>query len=194
MTRREILLVIFVSMACFFLSAKCSSDEDVDKDTTNDSDSVAEEGNGDTGNKAEDTEKKEDETDTVDGQDSAAETEFESGVTLPSAWPDGKYISIDEVYLRWQLKDSEALFLNVVDEEFYNLGHIEGSLKIPWDELEDNLDKVDSGKHIVIYCRRGVRSESAYTTLSEKGYPYIWVMEGGLEDWIAREYPTSPEK
>lgn len=110
---------------------------------------------------------------------------------LPS-WPSGKYISIDEVYKRVQAKNPDNLLLNVSDEEFYNLGHIEGSLQIPWNILEDNLTKVDSKKNIIIYCRKGVRSESAYTTLSQNDYEHIWVMEGGLEDWISKGYPTVP--
>ncbi len=82
------------------------------------------------------------------------------------------------------------VLLNVSDEEFYEMGHIADSLKIPWDLLETRLDEVDRSRHIVIYCRRGVRSESAYETLTDAGYSLIWVMEGGLEQWIAAGYPT----
>jgi rhodanese-related sulfurtransferase len=105
-------------------------------------------------------------------------------------WPAGKYISIDEVYARSQAADPEMLLVNVVDPEYYNLGHIANSLKIPWDALAGRLGEVDPGRHVVLYCRRGVRSESAYTTLMDNGYPMVWVMEGGIEKWIAAGYPT----
>jgi rhodanese-related sulfurtransferase len=109
------------------------------------------------------------------------------------AWPDGKYISVDEVYARSQAGDPEMLLVNVVDEEYYNLGHIAGSLKIPWDVLAGRLGELDSGRHIVVYCRKGVRSESAYTTLVDNAFPLAWVMEGGIERWIAAGYPTVAE-
>jgi rhodanese-related sulfurtransferase len=106
------------------------------------------------------------------------------------AWPDGKYVSVDEVYARAQAGDSAMFPVNVVDEEYYSLGHIAGSLKIPWKMLEGRLGELDPGRHIVVYCRKGVRSESAYTTLVTNDFPLVWVMEGGLERWIAAGYPT----
>jgi rhodanese-related sulfurtransferase len=100
-------------------------------------------------------------------------------------WPDGSTITIDEVRERLEAGDPDMLLLNVSDEEFYDLGHLPGSLVIPWDLLPDHLDLVDPARHIVIYCRRGVRSESALATLQAASYPYAWIMEGGLEAWIA---------
>ncbi|MBN2575409.1 MAG: hypothetical protein JXP73_12670 [Deltaproteobacteria bacterium] len=118
----------------------------------------------------------------------------DAGTALPP-WPDveDKYISIDEVYARLQAGDPEMLLVNVVDEMYYNYGFIPGSLKIPYDTLEGRLAEVDPTRHIVLYCRRGVRSESAYTTLVNHDYPLVWVMEGGIEKWSAAGYPTVPE-
>lgn len=117
------------------------------------------------------------------GQDSA----------LPSSWPDGKYITPDEVHERLEPADPDMLLVNVVDEMFYNLGHLAGSLKIPWDTLADNLAQLDPSRHIVIYCRKGVRSESAYETLTSNGYSLVWIMEGGVEAWTSAGYSTVPE-
>jgi rhodanese-related sulfurtransferase len=115
----------------------------------------------------------------------------DTGAARP--WPTGKYISVDEVYARAQAQDPEMLPVNVVDEEYYNLGFIAGSLKIPWDALEGRLAELERTRHIVAYCRRGVRSESAYTTLTSNGFTLVWVMEGGIEAWIAAGYPVVPE-
>ncbi len=106
-------------------------------------------------------------------------------------WPTGKYIPIEDVYKLVTSLNRQMLLVNVSDEEFYNLGHIENSVKIPWDILGQNLDRVDPDRYIVLYCRRGVRSESAYDTLIAAGYKTVWVMgDGGLEAWIAAGYPT----
>jgi rhodanese-related sulfurtransferase len=107
-----------------------------------------------------------------------------------NGWPEGKYIAADDVYERLQSGDPDLLLVNVVDEEFYYLGHIAGSLMIPWDTLEDHLDEIDPDRHVVVYCRKGVRSESAYPILTDNGYAWVWVMEGGLEAWTAQGYTT----
>lgn len=109
---------------------------------------------------------------------------------LSAAWPNDKYLSTNDVFLRVQQSDADMLLVNVVDEEYYNLGHIANSLKIPWDILAANLSQIDRTRHVVLYCRRGVRSESAYETLVDNAYPYVWIMEGGIEAWIAAGYPT----
>jgi rhodanese-related sulfurtransferase len=108
------------------------------------------------------------------------------------AWPAGHYITIAEVHARLEARDAEMLLLNVSDEEFYALGHIPGSLAIPWDILPGRIGDVDPTRHVVIYCRRGVRSEAAYGTLSGAGYTMLWIMEGGIEAWTAAGYATVP--
>lgn len=114
------------------------------------------------------------------------------GDTSDDPWPDDRYISMDEVLRRLTAHDPEMLLLNVSDEEFFDLGHLEGSLVIPWDLLPGRLDDVDPTRHVVIYCRRGVRSEAAFATLADASYPFVWIMEGGLESWIGAGYPTVP--
>jgi rhodanese-related sulfurtransferase len=109
------------------------------------------------------------------------------------AWPSSPVISIEDVYFLLGNHDADMLLVNVSDEEFYTMGHLEGSLKIPWDTVEDNLDLVDPARHVVLYCRRGVRSESAYQTLIKNTYQMVWVMSGGLEAWITAGYPTVPD-
>jgi rhodanese-related sulfurtransferase len=111
------------------------------------------------------------------------------GEALP-AWPSGKYISVEEVHARIQAHDTGMLLINVVDETYYTLGHIEGSLKIPWDTIESRTGEIDRGRYVVVYCRRGVRSESAFTLLEKQAYPRVWIMEGGIERWLAAGFPT----
>jgi rhodanese-related sulfurtransferase len=112
--------------------------------------------------------------------------------TAGDAWPEGKYLSVEQVHQRWQAQDPEMQLLNVVDEVFYDLGHIPGSVKITWNTLPGRLGELEAGRHIVIYCRRGVRSEAAFRTLRSAGFAHVWVMQGGLEAWRGRGYPTTP--
>lgn len=113
-----------------------------------------------------------------------------AGSITPAAWPTSKYISPQEVHQRLTDADTDLLLVNVVDEEYYDLGHIAGSLVIPWDLLPGRVSEVDAQRHVVLYCRRGVRSEAAYETLDSSGFADLWVMEGGLVAWLALGYTT----
>jgi rhodanese-related sulfurtransferase len=131
-------------------------------------------GSGDSGPADGDDGSAEDARDGADGGDDGTDAPL-------NPWPEGRFISPEEVHER------------LVAEEFYNLGHIEGSLVIPWDELEGRLDEVDRSRSIVVYCRLGVRSESAYGTLVDHDYERVWIMEGGLTAWTELGYPTIPD-
>jgi len=89
-----------------------------------------------------------------------------------------------------QAKDPDMLLINVVDETYYYLGHLAGSLKITYDTLKNHLGELDRNRNIVVYCRRGLRSESAYDTLKSNGFSKVWAMEGGIESWTKAGYPT----
>ncbi|MFW5878706.1 MAG: rhodanese-like domain-containing protein [Myxococcota bacterium] len=124
-----------------------------------------------------------------DGGDGTTDLEVGDREGL-EAWPEERELTCEQVNGYLTDEDPRMLLLNVVDEEFYGLGHIPGSLQIPWDLLPGRLDEVDPERHVVIYCRRGVRSESAYTTLLESDYLNVWIMAGGMERWNELGYPT----
>ena len=106
-------------------------------------------------------------------------------------WPAGETIKLDEVWRRLQAGDPKMLLVNVSDEQFYNLGHIRGSLKIPWDQLDSRHGEIEGSRKVVLYCRRGVRTEAAWSTLTKKkGFDRLWKMEGGLEAWLKAGHPV----
>ncbi|MBN2343747.1 MAG: rhodanese-like domain-containing protein [Deltaproteobacteria bacterium] len=122
------------------------------------------------------------------GADTDTDTDTAAGCTLE----DTKYLSVDKVHKMFSAECPNILYLNVVDEEFYSLGHIAGSVEIPWDTLDEQLNEIPTDVNIIIYCRRGVRSEDAYETLSAADYNTIWIMEGGIEAWTAAGYSVDP--
>jgi rhodanese-related sulfurtransferase len=124
--------------------------------------------------------------------DTDADGDADTDTDGPGPWPDGKYLTVEQVHEFFVAGVQEMLLLYVIDEEFYNLGMVEGSLVIPWDLLPGRLDEVDQTRHVVIYCRHGVRSESAYSTLSGNGYELVWIMDGGIVAWKDAGYPVVP--
>ncbi|MDY4605229.1 rhodanese-like domain-containing protein [Clostridium tertium] len=74
--------------------------------------------------------------------------------------------------------------LDVRSEEEYNSGHIENSILIPIDKLEEEAENIlnDKNKKILVYCRSGNRSKKASNILLEKGYTNVYDF-GGIKDW-----------
>ena len=58
-------------------------------------------------------------------------------------------------------------------------GYIEGSYHIPYGELMQRYQELDSHKTIVIYCAMGVRAYNCARILMQRGYQDVFVLSGG---------------
>lgn len=81
-------------------------------------------------------------------------------------------------------EDKNIVILDVRTEDEYNSGHIENSILISVDDLEDNAEEIlkDKDQKILVYCRTGNRSNTAGKTLNEMGYTNLYDF-GGINDW-----------
>ena len=86
--------------------------------------------------------------------------------------------------------DSDTIVLDVrTEEEFYGpLGHIEGAMLIPIDDLENRLSELNSVKNEKIYvvCRTGGRSGRGKDFLNSNGFTAVNV-DGGMVAWESLE-------
>ena len=82
--------------------------------------------------------------------------------------------------------DSDTIVLDVrTEEEFYGpLGHIEGAMLIPIDDLEDRVSELNSikNKKIYVVCRTGGRSGRGKDFLNSNGFTAVNV-NGGMVAW-----------
>ena len=65
------------------------------------------------------------------------------------------------------MAENEYIIIDVRTEEEYKESHVIGSINIPYDQIQNNLDK---DKIIFVYCRSGARSKIAFDTLKRFGY------------------------
>ncbi|WP_425447179.1 rhodanese-like domain-containing protein [Dethiothermospora halolimnae] len=81
-------------------------------------------------------------------------------------------------------KNDDVFLIDVRTKEEYNEKHIEGSILVPLDVLEEKIDEVvkDKNKEIIVYCRSGRRSKKAANILLELGYNNVYDL-GGIIDW-----------
>ncbi len=97
-----------------------------------------------------------------------------------------KNMTVDE--LNQQLKNKDFV---LVDVHIPEQNHINGTdAFIPYDEIENQLDKLpqDKDAKIVLYCRTGRMSEIAAQKLAEKGYSNVYNVVGGMVEWVKRGY------
>ena len=85
-----------------------------------------------------------------------------------------------------KILDNKTVVLDVrTKEEYYGpLGHINGSILIPINELEDRLSELNDYKENTIYvvCRSGNRSGFGKDILNENNFTAVNV-DGGMLNW-----------
>ena len=93
-------------------------------------------------------------------------------------------VSMDE--FQNKILDQKTVILDVRTEEEYfgPLGHIEGSILIPINELENRLNELHEYKKNTIYvvCRSGNRSGLGKDILNENNFTAVNV-DGGMLNW-----------
>jgi phage shock protein E len=95
-----------------------------------------------------------------------------------------------------KIKNSEdIILLDVRTPEEYAEAHLKNALLLPVQNLsQDTLASIGLGenakdKEIIIYCRSGARSKTAYDIMSSLGYTNIKSVAGGMIHWQEDDYP-----
>jgi len=65
------------------------------------------------------------------------------------------------------INSNNYIIIDVRTNEEYNESHISGAINIPYNELDNSLDK---NKIILVYCKSGARSQIAFNNLTNLGY------------------------
>ena len=73
-----------------------------------------------------------------------------------------------------QIIEKGALIIDVRTPEEYKEGHIQGSLSIPLNEIEDSLSWLQKEVPTVLVCASGSRSAQALEILKNNGFEKIY--------------------
>ena len=83
-------------------------------------------------------------------------------------------VGIEKTDYAQMVKDG-AIVLDVRSKGEYTSGHIDNSINISVDQLENNLHRFkDQEKTIITCCASGMRSGSAKSLLKAKGYKNVY--------------------
>jgi len=108
--------------------------------------------------------------------------------------PKERIVSVDDLHRKWQEvreKKSGAVLLDVRTPEEFAGGHVPGAINIPIGN-HSLVPKTwpDPETEIWVYCRTQNRSAAFASSLHELGYRNIYVVNGGITDWVEKGYPT----
>ncbi|MDP9338418.1 MAG: MBL fold metallo-hydrolase [Acidobacteriota bacterium] len=72
--------------------------------------------------------------------------------------------------------------------------HIEGSVSIPLNHLEENLKTLPGDRSLLVYCAGGYRSSIAASLLQRNGLDHVGEIAGGIAAWESAKLPVrSPQ-
>ncbi|MDA1334877.1 MAG: DUF1573 domain-containing protein [bacterium] len=89
----------------------------------------------------------------------------------------------------------DFVLLDVRTPEEYEVVHLQGATLLPVQKLSQeslndiNLGQDEKDREIIIYCRSGARSKTAYDIMSSLGYTNIKSIAGGMIHWEEDGYP-----
>ena len=90
----------------------------------------------------------------------------------------------------------EPLILDASNSADYAKGHILGALHMPPSALEaGNKELMKSVERpVLVYCKNGQVSPQMASRLTKMGFEQVYVLKGGLINWIADKQPVSRGK
>ncbi|MBI2558526.1 rhodanese-like domain-containing protein [Candidatus Woesearchaeota archaeon] len=97
-----------------------------------------------------------------------------------------KNMTVDELNQQLKNKDFALVDVHIPEQK-----HINGTdAFIPYDDIENQLDKLPQGKEakIVLYCKTGRMSQIAAEKLAERGYTNVYNVVGGIVEWVNKGY------
>lgn len=104
----------------------------------------------------------------------------------------GSYIEISiqdqHAFMNLTYKAARS-YIDVRPWSMYIEGHLPGAAHYPNANLSADADLPwDTDEILFVNCKMGVSSRTGAETLVDRGYPFVFSMEGGFDEWKA-EYP-----
>ncbi len=94
-------------------------------------------------------------------------------------------IPADEVKRRLEARE-KLVVVDVREEHEYRAGHIPGAILVPLSRLEHESKKLKKDAELVLVCRSGNRSVTAYHKLKALGFANLKNMPGGMNRWTGK--------
>ncbi|WP_321472175.1 MBL fold metallo-hydrolase [uncultured Paludibaculum sp.] len=88
--------------------------------------------------------------------------------------------------------NNPPLLLDVRNPREWAAKHIDGSLNVPLNHLQERLAEIPRDRRIAVHCAGGYRSSIAASILHQNGITHLIEMAGGLAAWEAASLKLAP--
>lgn len=83
-----------------------------------------------------------------------------------------------------KLSYSNAILVDIRDEESFRSGHIEGATHLTQENLPLFLTSSSKTIPILVMCYHGNSSQMVAKFLTEQGFEDVYSVDGGYEGWV----------
>jgi adenylyltransferase/sulfurtransferase len=82
--------------------------------------------------------------------------------------------------------DTERSFVlfDVREPSEFEICQIDGSILVPFSELQDHLPDFDKDKEYIVYCKTGTLSVDACKIMKKQGFKKVRYLKDGIYAWI----------
>lgn len=94
------------------------------------------------------------------------------------------------------LDNDNTIVLDVREPHEYAKGHVERSINIALNKLDDRVNELEHWKPhpVVVTCNTGTRSPQACKKLQQLGFEQIYLLKGGVQAWEDLNLPVQRKK
>ncbi len=88
--------------------------------------------------------------------------------------------------------NKELVIIDVRTLEEFDEGHLKGAINIDIkkSDFEEQINKLDTTKTYLVYCRSGRRSSNAVKIMSDKNFTSIYEISDGFLGWSENGLPV----
>ena len=101
-----------------------------------------------------------------------------------------KYISVEEFD---SFSEDEFKLVDVRTSKEFQSGYIFGAINIDFSSANfiDEIKEFDTSLNLILYCRTDNRSSKSAKILEDNDFKNVFVIKGGIEEWISQGNPVS---
>lgn len=117
------------------------------------------------------------------------------GIIKVVEYTEPNYQAINSIEAKKIIENISPLILDVRTPYEYKMGHIEGAILIPVQNIQSEFSKIldYKNKPVLIYCATGNRSTVSSRILINNGFKNIYNMRYGIKEWMSLGYPVKSE-
>lgn len=80
--------------------------------------------------------------------------------------------------------DEKTMIVDIRSESEWEAGHIEESVNIPLNQLQERLREIPHDQTVIVHCQGGYRSSIAASLLEKENYENVLDLVGGYKAWL----------